>query len=74
MPINTPEPMAVDKSTAAAMLSISARTIDRLRESGRLRAITVRAAQTRNGKSCGGSGKILFAVDELRRFLAVANV
>ena len=70
MPINTPEPMAVDKMTAAALLSISPRTIDRLRESGRLRAVTVRAVQTRDCRPCGGPGKILFAVDELRRFLA----
>jgi len=63
-------PLAVDKATAAAMLSLSARTIDRLRESGRLRPVEVRAVQTRRGKRAGGAGKIIFAVAELQRFLA----
>jgi excisionase family DNA binding protein len=59
-----PEPLAVDGREAARLLSVSERTIFMLRKSGKIRAIKI-------GK--GMQSRVLYPVESLRNFLAIAS-
>jgi excisionase family DNA binding protein len=60
-----PEPLSLRPREAARMLSVSERTLFALRAEGRIRAVKLGA---------GRGATVLFRVEELKRFLAEAEV